>query len=449
MPADTRAYLGHASLTPLWDGVRGRLERNGLRVAGVVAVDLDEAGMERLGGLLGRRVARPSRLRLQDLDGALRRSAASAGLVAVVGTLTGPLDDRKAARAAKADARAGTAAQLDVALADAGLADLSWVPEFVDGVRLAGLLTRAGGGAATAIAHAGAVLAELAGAGTLIPSARPDAVPGSTDLGSGLRAGWGLAELATRCTGDAHGLDPGKVAAALVLRAAAAALGERVPESAGDARALWSKLGVVPDELSGTVLAWSLRPPGDDPWSTMMRARADLGLVTHLTLHELRGPAAGVQWAADGALVSVCENPQVLQAAARAGAGGALVCTSGNPASVGWLLIRGLVDQGVRVRYHGDFDWSGVAIAGRLLAAGVEPWRLGASDYEVAIASASSVDRVPLTGRRVETPWDPRLAVSMAHAGVAVHEEALLDVLLSDLTQVSQVRAAERTGIVG
>jgi hypothetical protein len=42
--------------------------------------------------------------------------------------------------------------------------------------------------------------------------------------------------------------------------------------------------------------------------------------------------------------------------------------TSGNPASAGWGLLRGLVKQGVLVRYPGDFGWPQVSIAGRILA---------------------------------------------------------------------------------
>lgn len=423
LPPATRDYLLHPDLAALWDAVRGRLERNGIQVTGTVTVTLDEQGADYLSGLLGRRVTSPTRVRLADVDAALRRSAAAAGLVTVIEALSGPLVDRKAARVARTEARASTAALLDAALADAGVGDQEWVPRFVEGARLAGILTKAGDGAGAAVLHAGAVLAELAAAGALDPSRSASERP----------AGWGLAELATKCTGDAHGLDSGRVAAALVLRAAAAAHGLHPPESAAEVRNLWTLLGVVPDELSGTVLVWSLRPPGDDPWSVMMRARADLGLVTHLTLHELKGAAATLAWAVAGTTVSVCENPQVLQAAARAGATGALVCTSGNPASAGWGLLRGLVKQGALVRYHGDFDWPGTAIAGRIVAAGAQPWRMSAADYEDAVAAASSADKLPLAGTPGPTPWDPQLAVNMSRIGVAVHEEALLNVLLADL----------------
>ena len=97
------------------------------------------------------------------------------------------------------------------------------------------------------------------------------------------------------------------------------------------------------------------------------------------------------------------------------------------------MLLRGLVAQGARVRYHGDFDWPGVAIAGRLLSAGIEPWRLGAADYAVAVAGADAVGRLALSGRPVVTHWDRRLAVDMSRTNIAVHEESMLGVLLQDL----------------
>ena len=107
-----------------------------------------------------------------------------------------------------------------------------------------------------------------------------------------------------------------------------------MPGSAADRRELWQALGVATDAVSGTVLVWRLRPPGADRWSTMLRERADLGLITHLTLHELER-AGKVVFAEPRQTVSVCENPQVLQAAVRAGTDPPLICLSGNPASVG------------------------------------------------------------------------------------------------------------------
>ncbi|GAA4301384.1 hypothetical protein GCM10023162_02570 [Klenkia terrae] len=189
---------------------------------------------------------------------------------------------------------------------------------------------------------------------------------------------------------------------------------------------MWSQVGVRTDDVSGTVLVLGWRPPGPSPWAVAMRARADLGLPTHVTLRELR--AAPHPWAAAGEVVHACENPQVVQAAADRALTGPLVCLQGSPSAAGALLVVGLVADGAVVRYHGDLDWPGMAIAARVVAMGAQPWRLSAEDYRTAVPAAG----VPLTGRPVPTPWDPGLADLMVEEGLAVHEEALLDRLLGD-----------------
>ncbi|MEB0307590.1 DUF2399 domain-containing protein, partial [Cryobacterium sp. 10I1] len=84
------------------------------------------------------------------------------------------------------------------------------------------------------------------------------------------------------------------------------------------------------------------------------------------------------------ALVSVCENPAVIAAAADrygagagagAGAGGGfvpIVCVNGQPGAAVLRLLTQLVEGGSRLRYHGDFDAGGVTIA-RTVARSV-PW---------------------------------------------------------------------------
>lgn len=425
LPDDLRRYLADDSLAALWTTVRVRLERNSLAISGQVSIQLDDRGADRLAGLLGTPV-RPGavKVRLAALDAALRRSAAAAGLVTVTSAVTGsPLVDHRAARAARAESWAQVWDMLDALLAGAGLAAAAWMPLFIDAVRRSGLLTRAGVTAAmTAVEQAATVLGEIATYGPLTDEATEPT-----------EARWELAELASRCTGDSHGLDDGRLAAALVLRAAAVALDEPVPTSAGDRRELWARLGVTPDLVSGTALVWRLRPHGRGRWAAMMRERADLRVITHLTLHELRGPAAGTPLAVAGRVVHACENPQVLQAAARADCAGPLICFAGNPASAGWLLLRRLTDAGAHVRYHGDFDWPGMAIAGRLIATGAQPWRLNATDYDEAVATIGAESRLALNGAPVRTRWDETLAARMRHADIAVHEESLLPVLLTDL----------------
>lgn len=393
-----------ASLMPLWVLLRKRLEGNGHAIQGSVSMELDDDGADLLGGVLGRRISGgPARIRLADLDASLRSSAAGRGLVSVVADLTGgPLRNLPAERETARAGRQVLWASLDRALAEHGLADEEWAGQWADWLRASGAVTR-------------------------LPRAvvLPVAVQVLARVLADDRAPIGLAELASEVTGDAHGLDSGYPAAALVLRGIAFALGVAPAASAAERRELWQRVGVSTDEISGTVITWGLRPPGSDRWSGMMRERADLGLITHLTVHELHRAADLTR---PGEIIHACENPQVLQALASAGLDRPLACVSGNPAAAGVvLLVRSTV------RYHGDFDWPGIAIARRVFGLGARPWRFGHVDYAAGVERLPPGNRLGLTGHAQPTPWDERLRAAMTAADVAVHEEALIDQLLADL----------------
>jgi uncharacterized protein (TIGR02679 family) len=423
LPPAARDYLSSPALAPMWSAVRDRLERNGLAARGTVTVTVDDAGAEMLAGLLRAPVSGGEvKVRLDRLDAALRGSVAARGLLSVTELLHGRLVDRKARRQQQATQTATVWAYLEEQLTAVGLAGSDWVGEWTAGIRRAGLLARAGAEVEVVIRHSCAVLAELA------PMLSSD----SADVGA-LLPRWELAQLASQVTGSAHGLDDGTAAAALVLRAAAAATGQPVPATAAARRELWARVGVSPDAVSGTVLGWGIRPPGPGPWAAMMRTRANLGLVTHVTLQEWRAAAAATAWGAPGDRVWLCENPQVLQAAAAAAVPGPLLCVGGNPSTVGVLTIDALIAAGVEVRYHGDFDVAGVAIAARLHSRGVLPWRMAAADYLTAVEARSRSTLPALNGSVTKTPWDPELTTVMNTHRVAVHEEAILDTLLGDL----------------
>jgi uncharacterized protein (TIGR02679 family) len=235
----------------------------------------------------------------------------------------------------------------------------------------------------------------------------------------------GLAELASEVAGDAHGLDDGSPAAALIIRALAFALQTPPAVSAAERRELWQRVGVATDEISGTVITWGLRPPGRDRWSAVMRERADLGLITHLTVHELH---RATKITSPGEVINACENPQVLQRLAAAGVECPVACFSGNPASAGMILLSSTI-----VRYHGDFDWPGIGIARRIFDRGARPWRFKRDDYLEGIERLPVENRLSLSGRAEVTPWDEGLGGAMVAADVAVHEEAVVDILLGDL----------------
>jgi uncharacterized protein (TIGR02679 family) len=407
IPAALRDYLLAPSLQPLWSALRSRLARSGHAVRGSVVVKLDDDGADRLSGLLGRAVGTgAARVSLAELDASLRSSAAERGLVAVVSELTGaPVPNLRAEHDATRAGRQQLWAQLDLLLVKHDLAAQDWVRPWAEWLRRGGLLTR-------------------------LPTARVAATLTTTvqvlaRILDGAHAPIGLAELASEITGDAHGLDDGAPATLLVLRALALALDAPPATSAAERRLLWQRIGVSTDEISGTVITWGLRPPGADRWSAMLRERADLGLITHLTVHELQ--RAGDLTRA-GEIIHACENPQVLQRLATAGVQRPVACLSGNPAAAGMVLLERTV-----VRYHGDFDWPGIAIARRIFDRGAQPWRLGRDDYLQAVDRLPADSRLGLSGRAEATPWDEGLGAAMTATDVAVHEEAIVGLLLADL----------------
>jgi uncharacterized protein (TIGR02679 family) len=250
--------------------------------------------------------------------------------------------------------------------------------------------------------------------------------------------GTGLARLASRVLGDAHALDDGPVQAA-ILRALSGLAGMK-PGASGAAhrRKLWESAGVAPDTVSSTVLVLGLILPGRGPAVTALAANAEAGLPARLTLGQVRHylDAELVPGARPLSGVYVCENPSVVETAADTlgPRSGPLICVEGRPSVAAGLLLQELLGVGSVLRYHGDFDWAGLAIARSLIVAGALPWRLGASDYERGLSDNSRQKKLPPPASPVTTPWDRSLAGAMLNRGVAVEEEAVIEDLLSDLS---------------
>ncbi|MFD8864061.1 DUF2399 domain-containing protein [Streptomyces sp. NPDC059590] len=242
-------------------------------------------------------------------------------------------------------------------------------------------------------------------------------------------------ELAAMTTGSAHGLDDGTWLARLVQRGVALAHGTEFPDGAAGRRALWRLVSVTPDEVSGTVLTYGLRPAGEGWRECALRERTKHHAETHLTprdLHSLRLRLPA------GTLIHICENPRVVEAAADAACVRPLVCTSGSAATVVVTLLDALAATGCRFAYHGDFDWPGIVLANRVIRRyDAVPWRMGTADYEhlAARSQAEGIPQLALDGQPVSADWDPDLAPAMTALGVALHEEATLDLLVDDLSR--------------
>ncbi|MGF1647376.1 MAG: TIGR02679 domain-containing protein [Kineosporiaceae bacterium] len=399
-------WVSDPALGGLWRAVAHRLERTGRVPTGTVRVPLADGAVRRaVTGLTGRPVpGGTATVDLAELDADLRRRAGS-GLVQVVETLVGPVRDRPAERAARDAARRGPVEEVLARWRSRpDLAAQSWVPEWAELLAADGTVLKRG----------------VTGADLLV------ALDLVARLAAGELAGRRRTEVAARVLGDAHALDEGRLLTALVVRALAARRGlGALPDTAAGRRDLWEAVGVSVDRVSTSCLVVGLVPAAGTPGRGRWVAAADRGDPVHVTGWDLDRTAA---WRphAGAAEVLVTENPTVLEAFARHRPGVPVACVSGHPRAVVLELLARI--DGATLRYHGDFDAAGLHIAHRLAVEhGLMPWAMSARDY--AVAARASMP--PLTGALPPTPWDPALAVRMAEVGVAVHEEVVLDDLLT------------------
>jgi uncharacterized protein (TIGR02679 family) len=389
---------------------RRSLERTGGGLAGLVSIGQPtDAERKAAIGITGQyRDARTARVavRLADLDCAVRETTGR-GLAELLAELGGPLRNRPAERGALAAAR-------QVAIGAARASSLhgrcGWYRDWLAEIAGDGTLTRLiNQGEQARLGQAIRVLERLAaraGQPVLLPA------------------------LAAEITGDTKALNHGTTASTLVLRALAVRSGVGRPATAEDRRDLWESSDVVVDDLASRVLVLNL-PAAGRGLGEWLTGAARLGVPFYVTLHQLMT----LPLAVGGALVQTCENPAVLRrAAAELGAGSApLICAEGRPSTAFHQLASVIINGGGELRYHGDFDWPGLAIACSVICRhGARPWRMSATDYAAGVRA--DTEHVPLSGTPQPTPWDPGLAEAMAATGRVVYEETVADELIADLS---------------
>lgn len=389
-------------MAPLWAAVRDRLERQGADNRGLLGVPaLETTGRLTLKSLLDRPKA-PRRIDLGKLEIALVTLGVGPDLPSALATLGFEVSDEPARR--RAEQALGRTAR-ETARGSVEPWPEPWAAEWIDGVIRAGVLRGMGPDAAEKIVtDTRRVLDEIdrRRAKTSGPISRVD--------------------LSAQVLGSSHRLDAGQRLGVAVLRA----LELRNGPIEDDIR-VWEAAGVHPDLTSGPVLTWRLPVVGG--LAPMVEAATAAGLPVHLSRMALLDHPPCF---ASDAEVLVAENPRVVEAAAQLRVERPMVSAGGSPSGAVQLLIRQLVEGGVTVWYHGDFDSPGLALCARMQAAGTKPWRMNSVDYLAALAEADDqgVD-LPLDEHGpVVTPWDPSLQAVFDHERRIVHEERLLPDLL-------------------
>ena len=416
-----RRLLGTPDTAWLLARLRARLEQHGELRGTVVKQQATQGERTAVARLLGRpvRAGNSASVPLAALDAALRRNAWPGGLESAVVALTGPFVHPDERRGQREEWRAASDRIHAIGAQHPNAA------EWADAVVRGGSLKRAAADTADARRIAGQL------------GALADALPVEVEV---------VGVLAARLYGDAHALDArtplGTLGAALAgalggasaggaaVASGGASAGTSVVTGAHVRREAWASVGVVVDELSSSVLALALPGGTNSPTAHALAALAEVGQPALLTYRQLAADVIG----GVPSVVHVCENPAVVAAAAdRFGPrSAALVCVGGQPGAAAVRLLRQMVDSGSELRFHGDFDTGGVAIA-RTLARHVPwlPWRFTGADYLDAIATLP--DLVPFTGTVRETPWSPELAEALEEHRLRVEEESVIERLLADL----------------
>jgi uncharacterized protein (TIGR02679 family) len=389
------------------EAIRHRARRGFRTEAGTLRLELLPVQRREVGRLLGTSWEISGRpVRLDDL--AAKLAEHGLGVRQFVEALDGrpivELRSRRAAEQAAADAERAEATAL---LVEAGVLEQHVTAWLADPG-----LPRAGAGELIALAaHAATVWTRL---------------PGAT--GDPIR----LARLAAETFDDAHALDYREPLGRATARLIALSLGLPRPLSAGRHwRSAWASAGIRCDAVSSRVLALNLPLEGDAPVARLSNATP--GEPLWLSLRALVG-----HWSVSGTTrVFVCENPTVVEAAAdELGARcPPIVCTDGIP-SIGALdLLAGLSAHGSALSVRADFDDAGFTAVDQVLSVADQAvlWRYDAATY----AAHVGLPTPPPVADPDARSQLRRLRELYANHRAALHEEALLDELLIDLTRTS------------
>ncbi|RJQ86637.1 DUF2399 domain-containing protein [Amycolatopsis panacis] len=229
-----------------------------------------------------------------------------------------------------------------------------------------------------------------------------------------------LAKLSHDHAGDPHYFDLDRLAGARLVSAVAERSGTPEPTRPDLIRAMLTKVGILADRLSATVLLHQVQVTGDGPVDRRLRDATTPVPVTLLDL-TVHPPALAPQ------VLTVVENPSVLEAAMRCGSPIALACTSGHLGSVDHALLQLAVDHGVDLRYAGDLDGPGLRIAGQVAAI------YGATLIAMSPDVVRRAGPAPSAVAFGDPPeWiDPELRDAIASSGRVVYQEhdAALEVL--------------------
>lgn len=424
-PTDRAALVAYFGERPRWGGIWAKAlakYRSLGRVGGAIRVTHAEADALRLIGCAIRGVSLP----LAELDRALHATRFGCGLVDALEAITGhPVSTR----AADAEQEAEAWAAVQRAVTDDAEAFVATVPL-----------------PATARERLEDVASWLSADKSYLRSEwRRDPAATSEAMHAVARAlltrpgrleSLTVPVFANLVTRDPHAFDADRPAGRYLERALWFVVPSplaTLPSTADGRVMLLEAANLVPDRISSSVTALGL--VGGHP---VVCAARTTGVV--LTLPALTVPMLGdVRGYRDVAFV--VENPSVfaeLEARLRRvppEQRPTLLCTSGNLSLAAWDLLQRLVDGGTILRYAGDFDTAGLAIASRICRAygdRITLWHMALTDYQRARAAPYDAPR-PESAEMMASIDDADALLARILTDGPAYQESLVPLLAEEL----------------
>ena len=404
--------LGSADLAPVFDAIRSRLERSGEARRGRMRLPegVSKRAISLLEALVDSQVRRS--VDLEVLERKLVDLGVACDLPSALAALGHPVSEeparRRAARRQSLDARGAARAEVESW-------DLDWGRQWLDSIVATGIFSGLDSSEAVGLVSATRdILARIDS------SDDPDG-PDCADRGDrGDRPS--RVDLAAGLLGDSYALDWGTRHSQAVTRALWIRFG-------GEGREASERAGVNLDHVSAPALTLGLTSAASGGLARLMDEANDLAVPIHLSLLALRRHPVKVESGCD---VLVTENPRMVEAACDRRTSYPVIALNGNPSSAALLLVDQLLRSGAKLRYHGDFDASGLQICARMHRLGLAPWRMDSESYLAAVAEAESNGAsLPSDRRRSPpTPWSKKLQDVFDMHRLIVHEERLIKSLL-------------------
>lgn len=244
-----------------------------------------------------------------------------------------------------------------------------------------------------------------------------------------------LAVLAAEITDNPHYFDRSTTAGLLFVHAICCCENMELPADAHQWRKLLTQVSIVPDNISSMVHGYGLRLLTKQGWHGAYDTFCERKEPYVITMENMK-EIIGVQ--AVGEKVYIVENEMVFSYLIHhmKNSDYTLLCTSGQPRSVAWVLIPYILASGAKIYYNGDIDPDGICIADRLwkkFGDRIHIWSMSPEDYNKSL----SKERIGDIGRaKLENIGHPILkktAECMEERQLAGYQENMLKELLEDI----------------